>query len=544
MRERLSSENCRYVTFSPSGLFITLILLSQAVYCQQPDQFHISLSGKSNEMVIEFVTHKDEEAYCMYATDASILIAPSTPDPPVASNYTGYFIGQGYLIDGYDLYAANMTINDAVHWCTGNSSCQGMTFQNSDQSCGSKSCYVYFKTGLQYAPDPSSWTTLYKPPLPIPNETSSLKIEYMNETLGAVGWLNTVVLRNLEINTQYFYTCGSGANDWSSLKWFTNSQTERSWIFAIFADFGYVNDESVNSLYADVEANAFDIVILAGDQAYDLDSNGGETGNSFMRMQEGYASFVPLFVAPGNHEAKYNYSHFVNRYAGLGANAGVNSGSGTSLYYSIDIGIGHFVFFSTEAYWSQTGIIDAQLNWLKNDLIKANNNRENVPWIVAIAHKAWSMDNNGDCLGVSCTNATWYDTLLHDYGVDLLFVGHQHEYRRWIANYGTRGLIDVAAASPDLATYTDPKYLVSITTGAPGNQEVQPAACGGPTPSDPTNPTAACSRNYGYGLLQFENTTHANWTWKTSVPHAGSPDPFYKDVFTLIVHNHGPREPV
>ena len=297
MRERLSSENRRYVTFSPS-LFITLILLSQAVYCQQPDQFHISLSGKSNEMVIEFVTHKDEEAYCMYATDASILIAPSTPDPPVTSNYTGYYVGQGYLIDGYDLYAANMTINDAVHWCTGNSSCQGMTFQNSDQFCGGKSCYVYFKTGLQYAPDPSSWTTLYKPPLPIPNQTSSLKIEYMNETLGAVGWLNTVVLRNLEINTQYFYTCGSGANDWSSLKWFTNSQTEGSWIFAIFADFGYVNDESVNSLYADVEANAFDIVILAGDQAYDLDSNGGETGNSFMRMQEGYASHSRMLEIP------------------------------------------------------------------------------------------------------------------------------------------------------------------------------------------------------------------------------------------------------
>jgi len=521
-------------------ILMQLLPLTQG---QLPDQFHISLSGIQNEMVIEFVTHKDENAYCMYSTNPSTLIAPSTPIPPVDSNFSGYFFGSGYLIDGYDLYADNMTIVDAIAWCNANSSCAGMTFNNNDQTCNGLLCYVYFKTGLQYAPS-SSWTTLYKPPPPIPNVTASIKIEYMNSTEGPVGWLQTVVLTNLEVNTQYYYTCGAGANDWSPLKWFTNEQTERPWVFAIFADFGYVNDESVNSLYADVEANAFDVVILAGDQAYDLDSNNGETGNDFMRMQEGYASFKPLFPAPGNHEARFNYSHYINRYAGLAANAGYNSGSGTALYYSIDIGLAHFLFFSTEAYWSQTGIIDSQLNWLKNDLIKANANRENIPWLVAIGHKAWNMDNNGECGGASCTNATWYDSLFHDYGVDLYFVGHQHEYRRWISTYGTKGLVDLSSASPDYSVYTDPKYLVSITSGAVGCPEVQPAACGGATPSNPADPTATCSRNYGYGLLSFQNSTHAFWTWKTSVPHAGSPDPFYKDIFQLIVHNHGPRPPV
>ena len=51
------------------------------IQAQLPDQFHISLSGIPNEMVIEYVTHKEEPSYCMYATDPSILIAPSTPEP-------------------------------------------------------------------------------------------------------------------------------------------------------------------------------------------------------------------------------------------------------------------------------------------------------------------------------------------------------------------------------------------------------------------------------------------------------------------------------
>ena len=52
-----------------------------------------------------------------------------------------------------------------------------------------------------------------------------------------------------------------------------------------------------------------------------------------------------------------------------------------------------------------------------------------------------------------------------------------------------------------------------------------------------------CDGAIGYGKLKIENSTHASWVWKTSVPHAGSPDPLYQDNFQLIVHNHGPRQP-
>jgi len=208
----------------------------RAARAQLPDQVHLSLSGRANEMVVEFVTHAAPPAggaYVMYATDPSTLIAPSTPSPPNASAYAGFFYGAGYLIDGYDLFAANMTAPQAAAWCAGNSSCAGMTFADADQTCGGGAgyCHFYFKTGLQFAPS-GGWTTLYKAPRPIPNATATT-FEYNNATLGAIGWMNTAVLRGLLPNTKYYYVCGQGANDWSPLKWFTNAPASRDPVYAM-----------------------------------------------------------------------------------------------------------------------------------------------------------------------------------------------------------------------------------------------------------------------------------------------------------------------
>ena len=287
---------------SPASGAAALLLFAAAARAQLPDQVHLSLSGAPGEMVVEFVTHSapaaGQSAYVLYSTDPSTLIAPSTPNPPNASAYPSFWYGAGYLIDGYDLYAANMTIAAATAWCAGNASCAGMTFADADQTCGGGTCYVYFKTGVQFAPG-AGWSTLYKTPRPIPNATATA-FEYMNATLGPIGWMNTAVLRGLQPNTVYYYVCGQGANDWSPLKWFTNEPADRDPVFAIFADFGYVNDESVVALYADTEAHAFDYIIHAGDFAYDFDTNNGLVGNDYMRMAEGFASFAPYMPAPGS----------------------------------------------------------------------------------------------------------------------------------------------------------------------------------------------------------------------------------------------------
>ena len=60
-------------------------------------------------------------------------------------------------------------------------------------------------------------------------------------------------------------------------------------------------------------------------------------------------------------------------------------------YYSYDYGFVHVIHFTTEfyfypEYFSEKMIAD-QYNFIKNDLIKANKNRKNVPWLMTTGHR-------------------------------------------------------------------------------------------------------------------------------------------------------------
>jgi hypothetical protein len=63
-----------------------------------------------------------------------------------------------------------------------------------------------------------------------------------------------------------------------------------------------------------------------------------------------------------------------------------------SSIYSIDVNGAHILTFSVlESFFEQTQI-GKQLEWLENDLIKANKNRHLVPWIVVL------LPNRLECL--------------------------------------------------------------------------------------------------------------------------------------------------
>jgi hypothetical protein len=60
------------------------------------------------------------------------------------------------------------------------------------------------------------------------------------------------------------------------------------------------------------------------------------------------------------------------------------------MFYSFDDGLAHWVMWNSEAFWAQP--VDSQtamINWLRADLAAANANRAAVPWLIAVAHKAW-----------------------------------------------------------------------------------------------------------------------------------------------------------
>ncbi len=213
-----------------------------------------------------------------------------------------------------------------------------------------------------------------------------------------------------------------------------------------------------------------------------------------------------------------NFTHYRTRFASVAENAGARSRSNTNMFYSLDDGLTHFIFWDSEAFWAQP--VDSQtamLNWLRADLAAANANRAAVPWVVALSHKTWWMDPTIQCpSGAGCV--VWQ--VLEEGGVDLHFAGHIHYYARDLPEYpnaanGT-GAVDAAAASPNLgnatnpvAVYTNPRFMTMIITAAPGDQEVNRRRLHGDAVGAPQH-SVVSTNNYGYARPRQKQTRTLN----------------------------------
>lgn len=121
--------------------------------------------------------------------------------------------------------------------------------------------------------------------------------------------------------------------------------------------------------------------------------------------------------------------------------------SGTSRYYSVDIGLVHIVVLDLNAYYFPRELkwIAPQLSWLKRDLAAAAANRAEVPWILLVSHyplycSSNSMLTHNDGQGEEDTPelfaGCWsygisipkvrhdLEPLMEKYKVDLYFAGH------------------------------------------------------------------------------------------------------------------------
>jgi hypothetical protein len=116
-----------------------------------------------------------------------------------------------------------------------------------------------------------------------------------------------------------------------------------------------------------------------------------------------------------------DFSQYTARFFGIGATAGAYSGSGTSLWYSFNDGLVHWVALHTEL-WPQGGTdeqIASFLEWLAADLAAVD--RAATPWVFVFGHRQQWMKGAGG----------WgkMDPLLHEYHVQLGFFGHEHNYQ-------------------------------------------------------------------------------------------------------------------
>ncbi|XP_053406613.1 acid phosphatase type 7-like [Mercenaria mercenaria] len=329
-------------------------------------------------------------------------------------------------------------------------------------------------------------------------------------TLHHTQFIHTVSFSGLKPGAAYVYKVGTTVeNVWSEVFTFRAMQEGSDWSphIALYGDFGFSNHQSLQRLMIDNNKGMYDAVFHVGDLAYDMDSDNGYIGDKFMNMIQPLSARLPYMTCPGNHENKYNFTHYKNRFTMPGDEDGKN------MFYSFDIGPAHVISISTEYYFFlQFGLIQPfrQYYWLENDLKEANKpeNRAKRPWIITMGHRPMYCSNSDrdDCTkehswvrdGVPVIDKFGLEEMFYENGVDLAVWAHEHSYERLWPLYKDK-VRNGSLHQP----YTNPGAPVHITTGSAGCQEDHD-----PFKGKVADWSAFRSDDYGYTRMKIFNSTH------------------------------------
>ncbi|KAJ8046055.1 Acid phosphatase type 7 [Holothuria leucospilota] len=341
-------------------------------------------------------------------------------------------------------------------------------------------------------------------------------------------FIHRVKLTDLKPDSYYTYHCGS-LEGWSALYTFHTFPAGSNWSprLVVYGDMGNENPQSLGRLQEEVQMEMYDAILHIGDFAYDFDSGNGSVGDSFMNQIESIAAYVPYMTCPGNHENAYNFSNYKNRFTMPMFEETEN------LWYSWDIGPAHIIFLSTEVYfYTKYGLnpISQQRDWLVADLKKANlpEMRQQRPWIITVGHRPPYCSDVGDnqCEDLYAETVRGaFEDILYNYGVDLSFWAHEHNYERFWPLYNKK-VYNGSLSEP----YTNPKAPVHIVTGSAGCWEKH-SVFGPEKYFD-----AFRSGDYGYTRLHIINNTHIDLQ-QVSDDQKGK----VIDKITLIKTKHGMR---
>ena len=352
-----------------------------------------------------------------------------------------------------------------------------------------------------------------------------------------------VSIPTVDYDTTYTYRCigGTAIANWSEkLTFRTRKSSPNPVRFGIVGDLGIYPFNCFTNLLNDITNENIDFFIHLGDHAYNMPMNEGARGDAYMIGFQPILSSIPWLSIMGNHEYEGSpfggYCQFMKppvncEYRYLNQTAGFMvtgnaSNSYTNRYYSIDIGYVHFIVLDYNYYLGlePEEIATAQLQWLETDLIKANNNRDAVPWIIINAHVPMYCSSadvskekpvhalTGEPLDSSRTSSPYngcqgtgvpiaeklikdIEPLMIKYGVDLHLTGHNHNYE---------STFPVINGTVQERSYINPTGPIHVTTGAGG----------APAFSDFTDPapfTRSQIEAWSYSKVIVYNSTTLYW---------------------------------
>jgi acid phosphatase type 7 len=325
-------------------------------------------------------------------------------------------------------------------------------------------------------------------------------------------FIHRVTVDNLLPNSTYEYFVG-GNSDVLTVRVPHNSTTS-PFSFLVYADYGFINDVSTTAIDHMVQNKEVDMIIHAGDLAYDLPTNNGTRGDNFMNMIQPFSSAVPYQVCPGNHEYYSDFAHYKALFTLPGKSDG--------MWYSFDTPNVHFVSISTEEYFGdRTFQLLEQYAWLENDLQTAY--EKQYPWIVVYGHRPMycseitETDYDYNIPYPGCTEYTsivrdgvlGLEHLFRKYSVDLFIAGHEHIYERLYPTY--QGVHEKQSKE----VYISPNFTTNIISGSAGCQEGLDVLN---TTAGPW--TASRSATYGIGKMIIHNSTHLQWQQMDTVTNS------------------------
>lgn len=236
-----------------------------------------------------------------------------------------------------------------------------------------------------------------------------------------------VTIEGLSPGILYHYRVRTSTGYDSGDNIFKTAPQEDPFTFAVFGD--NRSDSSAHQAVINAMLNySPDFVLNTGD----LVSDGKQIieWNTFFNIEKNLLRNSPCMPAVGNHEDPEDIECKFFYLFALPNN---------EKWYSYEYGNVHFICLDTE-----TDIFGSQRTWLENDLQEASQNPD-IDWIIVYFHRPpYSSSSHGSNYNIRYG----WTPLFINYGVDLVFSGHDHDYERSIPINGVSYIVTGGGGAP------------------------------------------------------------------------------------------------
>jgi predicted phosphodiesterase len=340
------------------------------------------------------------------------------------------------------------------------------------------------------------------------NDNLSFSELGINHTYSADGWdgvIHSAAMNSLLPATEYHYRVGDSIGGWSSISTFSTSPENDTRVrIGIIADMDVTN--AAEDVVSSMASHDLDLVLFSGDISYAYDGTrlwdevNGDEWDEWGRQYEPVSSTVPTMFAVGNHENEEQ-----DGCAGCGFQAYLSridmpyeaSGSDSEFWYSFNFSMFHIVSISSEHDYSEES---SQYQWLENDLVNANQDREAHPWLITMFHRPmYSSTESGHGSEIDFRDAI--EPLLVEQNVDIVIAGHDHNYER------TFPVDSESAYQTDTNTFLKPEAPIHLLVGTGGRFLYLGAS------SNPEWSAHFESTTHGYGVLELLDKDSIQFTF-------------------------------